>query len=169
MSFIGIVSESKDFELIKAEVIKNIKENKLNIININKTSVENVQNIKFETIIINTSLEKMQDKKEIIERICKNAKYLILNSDIDLKMEILKEKKLNIITYGLNQKATVTVSSITENSICVALQRNIQNIYGETIELEEINIKFENEKKIKPYTVLIIFIIFSLYKIKKYW
>ena len=79
MSFIGIVSESKDFELIKAEVIKNIKENKLNIININKTSVENVQNIKFETIIINTSLEKMQDKKEIIERICKNAKYLILN------------------------------------------------------------------------------------------
>ena len=169
MSFIGIVSESKDFELIKAEVIKNIKENKINIININKTSVENVQNIKFEIIIINASLEKMQDKKEIIERICKNAKYLILNSDIDLKMEILKEKKLNIITYGLNPKATVTVSSITENSICVALQRNIQNIYGETIELEEINIKFENEKKIKPYTVLIIFIIFSLYKIKKYW
>lgn len=164
MSFIGIIAEAKEFEMIKKEILKNMKQKKMNIININKQSIDNIQNIKFEIIVVNNNLEKLKQNK--IEKICNNAKYLILNTDIELKIPITLEEKINIITYGLNHKATVTISSRTEENILVALQRNIKSISGNIVEVEETDIKIKEKNSQKIYEVLIIYIILTIYETK---
>lgn len=105
MQFVGVISDTKSFEIIKSIVLKNINEKKLNIININLQSIENIKNIKFETIIVNNNLEKFSSKEELLKKICTGAKYLVLNSDIEIKLDILQEQKLNIITYRIKSKS----------------------------------------------------------------
>ena len=62
MIFIGIMSECKSYENIKEK----LKNEEINLIHINKKSIENIKNIKFETIIINVKLEEFKEEKEII-------------------------------------------------------------------------------------------------------
>ena len=81
-------------------------------------------------------------------------------------MEILQNEKVNIITYGLNQKATITMSSIKETDILISLQRNIENIKKEVIEVEEKHIKLNEKDKLKSYEILIIYTILIIYGYK---
>ncbi|MCI8412385.1 MAG: hypothetical protein HFJ40_08230 [Clostridia bacterium] len=166
MSFIGIISDNKSFENIRKKILENIKDSKLNIININRQSIENIQNIKFKIIVIDNNLEKFKNQKSTLQKICKNTQYIILNTDIHLKMEILQNEKVNIITYGLNQKATITMSSIKETDILISLQRNIENIKKEIIEVEEKHIKLNEKDKLKAYEILIIYTILIIYGYK---
>ena len=76
-----------------------------------------------------------------------------------MKFNLSNQSKTNIITYGLNQKATVTVSSITDNNILVYLQRNIKNREGNIIEVGEKRIRINEPCKLKTYEILIIYII----------
>ena len=71
---------------------------------------------------------------------------MIINSDIEINNEILKDVETNIIDYGLNQKSTVTASSISNENIIICLQRNIKNINGKIIETNETKINIENYK-----------------------
>ena len=48
---------------------------------------------------------------------------------------------MTIISYGFNNKATFTISSVSENNIIICLQRTIKNIFDEKIEPQE----FEEE------------------------
>lgn len=155
MTFIGIISEHKTFENIK----EHLGSRETNFIHINKNSIENIKNIKFEIIIINSELENLKAKKEILEQICFHAKYLIINTDINLKFKLSNQSRTNIITYGLNQKATVTVSSITDTNILIYLQRNIKNIEGKIIEVGEKRIKITESCRLKTYEILIIYMI----------
>lgn len=166
MSFIGIISDNKSFENIRKKILENITDSKLNIININTQSIENIQNIKFKIIVIDNNLEKFKNQKITLQKICKNTQYIILNTDIHLKMEILQNEKVNIITYGLNQKATITMSSIKETDILISLQRNIENIKKEIIEVEEKHIKLNEKDKLKAYEILIIYTILIIYGYK---
>lgn len=166
MPFIGIIADSKSFENVKSTILKNINQTKLNIININLQSIENIKNIKFETIVIDCNLDKFKEKEEILKKICSNSKYLILNTDMEIRLDILENQKFKIITYGLNQKATVTISSITETDLLIDLQRNIENIKKKVIEAEEIRIKLSGKTNFKVYEILIIYIIFSIYDVK---
>lgn len=163
MSFIGIISDNKSFEIIKNELLEIIKDKKMNILNITMQNIDNIKNIKFETIVINTNLEKFKNQKENLEKICVSAKYILLNADIELKINFLEEDKVKIITYGLNQKATITVSSITDIDIMIYLQRNIINILGKTLEVEEKRIKIKENSKLKTYEILILYTIFLIY------
>lgn len=52
MIFIGIMSECKSYENIKEK----LKNEDINLIHINKKSIKNIKNIKFETLIIDTNL-----------------------------------------------------------------------------------------------------------------
>lgn len=158
MTFIGVISESKVFENIK-ESLKDKEELKVNLIHINKKSVENIKNIKFETIIIDSGLENLDKQTTIIEKLCQNAKYLVVNTDVNLIFNLSKYKKSSIITYGLNQKATVTISSITDTSILIFLQKNIKNINGKIFEIGEKLLKIKEDSKLKTYEILIIYII----------
>ena len=60
-------------------------------------------------------------------------------------MYLLDNLNLMLITYGHNQKATVTTSSIGENKAMICLQRNIKNIYGKDIEPQEIELDIEED------------------------
>lgn len=164
MAFVGILSDCKSFENIR-EYFKNKKELNMNLIHINRKSIENIKNIKFETIIIDGNVSNFEEGKGKLEIICNNAKYLLINTDINKEENLNIEKKVQIITYGLNQKATVTVSSITENGILIYLQRNIKNNKDKIIEVSEKLFKTGEKSKLKNYEILIIYIISVIYYI----
>ena len=145
--------EKKDEEL---------KETQLELIHINKKSIGNIKNIKFEIIIINSNLENFTNEINIIEKLCSKSKYVIINTDINLQFEILNQDKTNIITYGLNQKADVTVSSITDANILIYLQKNILNRKNQIIEIGEKRIKISENERVMVYEILIIYIIYLI-------
>ena len=158
MTFIGMISDHKSFDKVKEE----LKEPQLELININKKSIGNIKNIKFEIIIINSNLENFTNEINIIERLCSKSKYVIINTDINLQFEILNQDKTNIITYGLNQKADVTVSSITDTNILIYLQKNILNRKNQIIEIGEKRIKISENERVMVYEILIIYIIYLI-------
>lgn len=162
MSFIGVISDNKCFENIKEKIKEKDTKKQLNLIHINSKSIANIKNIKFETIIINNEVEKLKNYEGNLKKICINAQYILLNTDINQTFHILKEEKANIITYGLNQKSTVTVSSISETDILIYLQRNIKNKKNQLLEVEEKRIKIK-DKKSKTYEIMIIYIILTIY------
>ena len=159
MIFIGIMSECKSYENIKEK----LKNEDINLIHINKKSIKNIKNIKFETLIIDTNLEDFQQEKEIIEQICNNSKYVFINTDINIENNLEVKAKKEIITYGLNQKATVTVSSIKDRDILIYVQRNIKDNKEKSIEVGEKLVKIKEGTKLKNYEILILYIIFLLY------
>ncbi len=162
MSFIGIIANRKCFETIKKKMIEEIGEENLNFILINLRSIENIKNIKFETIIVEDNLKKFEKNKETLEKIFLNTQYFMINTDRNIALEIL-EKIPNPITYGLNREATVTVSSISETDILVYWQENLKNREGNKIEIEERRIKREEKYSQKIYETLIIYTLLKIY------
>ena len=144
MSFIGIVASKKCFENIKRIILEKINNQTINFIQINLRSIENVKNIKFETIVIEDNMNKFKENKEILKKLCYNTQYLMINTDNNSDYEKIKRKE-NVITYGLNQKATVTVSSISDTNILIYLQRSLQDKEKNKIEIEERRIKKEKK------------------------
>lgn len=134
MFFIGIVSEEKNEKHIK-DILKQKIENE-NVVFINEKNIENIKNIKFKIIVLNKGIDNKN-----IKNILLNAEYLILNSDINVKIDLIENLDLKVITYGFNSKSTVTASSITEEEMLICVQRNIINIKGKKIEAQEINIE----------------------------
>ena len=162
MSFVGIISSSDNYDFIQNE-IKNKKEFKnLKLINLNQKNIENMRNIKFETLVFDTDMKKMNEVKDIIYNILKNAKYLIINSDLYSLKETINND-LQIITYGMGQKATVTASSIKDDEIMICLQRNIENINGNIIEMQESKVKDSHISNDRIYDLLVIFVLKNLY------
>lgn len=160
MIFLGIVSSKKNYLKIKKEIFK-AKENpdKYDIIQITEDNVTNIKNITFNSIIIFDEIKWKANSKKDLEKVCDNSKYLIINSDIEMNLE--GKNKKQIITFGMNQMATVTVSSITEDKILISLQRNIIDIEGNIKEVEEISVK--NKKNFDIYILLIKYIIESIF------
>lgn len=146
MSFIGVIAESKN-----EMQIKRILDNNLNspnkehtIIVINDKSIENIKNIKFETILVIT-LDEITNK-DIINELFEKTKYLIINTDMKISnLEVINNMKLKVITFGFNQKATITASSVEENPM-LCLQRSITNVNENVIEPQEIEVKIINKK-----------------------
>lgn len=158
MTFVGIFSDNKSFQVLK----ENIGTQDINLIQINNKSIDNIKNIKFEVIIINKELKSLEEKKLIIDTLCMNSKYILLNTDLNKEFNFGQKCKEKIITFGLNHKATVTVSSITESSILVYLQRNVKDKNDKLIEVGEKQVKINKDNEIKVYEILIIYIILML-------
>ena len=59
---------------------------------------------------------------------------VIINSDYELSADL---RNAYVISCGMNNKATFTVSSVECNKAVICLQRNIIDIYGGTIEPQE--------------------------------
>lgn len=95
MTFIGIISDNKSFERIK----ENVKTQDIEFIHINNRSIDNIKNITFEIIIINKQLKGFKEKINVIERLCLKSKYLIINTDIKVELNLEGESKVNIITF----------------------------------------------------------------------
>ena len=163
MSFIGIVSNHKCFENIKQKLPKNIQEQNLKLININSKSIENIKNIKFETVIIESNLSNLKKYEENLKKICKTAKYIIINTDINKEYDIIEDEESKLISYGLNAKAIVTISSIKDNNILIYWQKALLSKEANKIEIEERRIKLKEKNKLKTYEILIIYIISRIY------
>lgn len=159
MILIGIVANKKCFETIKTEIEK--KENQINVLHINTKSLENMKNIKFDTIIIQSDIEKCKGLKEQLKKVCEEAKYVIINTDLNENYEEFKIQ--NLITCGMNQNAMITVSSNSEDDILIYCQKSIRDKYGNEIEIEERRIEKEVEKNLKTDEFLVIYAILRLY------
>lgn len=147
MAFIGVIADSKN-----EMQIKRILDNKLNstnkehtIIIINEKSIDNIKNIRFETILVMT-LDEINNKKEKLNELFKNIKYLVMNADIESSsLEVINNMKLNVLTFGFNQKASITASSV-ENNLIICLQRKLMDINKNVIEPQEIEVKVIGKK-----------------------
>ena len=163
MPFIGIISKENDSNFIKNTLTKNSKTNKFEIVNINKKSIENVKNIKFDILVINENIENLLKNSKYLEDIINKAYYIIINSDIKNNLSLLKNVRTNIITYGFNAKATITISSINDENMLLCIQRSVKDINGKIIDEQEFSIKIEKNNMNKLYIILIIFTILAIY------
>ena len=159
MIFFGIISSKKDFVIMKKELEKSLKN--VNLILVSEDNIENLQNIKFEALIINDELHIKESNIMFFQKICENLKYLIINSDRNNFLDILNNNRLCVITYGLNHKCTVTASSITEEYVLVALQREIIDKYGNLMVIGEKRVN--TIKEMDVYGVMAIFILKLIY------
>lgn len=163
MPFIGVLSKESDSNFIKKEVIKNSKNNKFEIININRKCIENIKNIRFETVIINDDLADFLKTSKYLEDILRNVKYLVINSDVVKDLEVLVNSNINVITYGLNQKATITMSSIKTENILICVQSKFKNISGEFVEEQEVNVEISKNNLKKICNSMAVFSILAIY------
>ena len=155
MFFIGVVTNQKNEEHIKNKLSNVVPAE--NIIFITEKNILNIKNIKFESLLIDSKINNITELRKIIS----NSKYIILNSDIEMNLDAIKNLDLVVITYGFNNKSTFTVSSIEENDIIICLQRIIFNKKGNEIEPQEYELKID--KDIDKYTAIAIEIIKILY------
>jgi len=156
MSFIGIITNPKNEEYMTKKLSKNFL--KQNIIFITDKNIEYMKNIRFETVMIDIQIKDIKNLKIIVS----NAKYVILNEDLEIDLDVLENLNLVVISYGFNSKATFTVSSVSENSIIICLQRIIRNIFYEKYEPQEFEV--EIDQNVDTHAVICIYILLLIYQ-----
>lgn len=163
MPLIGIVAKKKDTYAIRKELSKS----SIEIIQITKDSIDNIKNIQFEEIIFLEDINLNDKEYKYMSEIISKTKYLILNGDIQINLlkEMKIEKPIKVITFGFNSKATITISSVKEDKIIVCLQRDIERYDKKIIEIQEKEIKMDNESNKKIYNKLVVFIIKELHNL----
>lgn len=62
----------------------------------------------------------------------------IASSDNDALLQILSRSQSKVITCGMCPKDTVTCSSTSDHALLVSLQRQIVNLFGQTVEPQEL-------------------------------
>ena len=159
MSFIGVVCEEKNFDIIKKILKKSKNKNDYKLININRKSLKNLKNVKFEVIVFLEYFNNFELETEEFKEICESANYLVVNSDLDYPNNIGGNIETNIISFGLNHLATVTVSSVTDENVLISIQRSFNNLKGNTIEVGEYNNFIESLFRNHIYEILTCFII----------
>lgn len=194
MPFIGVIAKESDSNFIKKEVLRNAEKNKFDIININRQNIENIKNIRFETVVINDDFIDFLNTSKYLEDIVKNSKFLVLNSDILNKVNLpieqarklddffyevknvnlqcvgeLENNEAKVITYGLNQKAAITMSSIKSENILICVQKRFKNYYGKIVEEQEVNVEITKNNLKKISNSMAIFAILTIFgeKLKK--
>jgi len=141
MPFNGIVTDENKENCIRRHVLEKLNLRESSVLFIKEKSIENIKNIKFETILLDREFENV----EMLKRLLKNAKYLIVNSDIVSNLNVLDNLQITVISYGFNSKATITASSVDEDEVLVCVQRNIISSKGKIIEPQEIKMKLEKD------------------------
>jgi len=143
--------------------IKNLLGEKYSIASIDeKTYCDNGQNTNF-IIIKSSTITNVKAKSIVVFKdstaLCENINLdenciAIANSDDQNIIKYLAANNIKAITCGLSTKDTLTLSSITQDSAVISLQRAITTIYGSTLEPFEMPVKLQS--KLEPYSILII-------------
>ena len=136
MPFIGIISDEITENCIRRSILEKLKLAESSVLFIKEKSIENIKNIKFETILVARSFENT----EILKKMLENSTYVVINSDIENNFELIEDLNATVVTYGFNSKATITASSVGEEEMMICLQRTIQNKNKENIEPQEIKV-----------------------------
>lgn len=151
MPFIEIITDTKS----QMQLNKSIKKEQVNnceILYIKEKNIDNIKNIKLETLVLNREIEDMSR----IQKIMDNAKNVIINFDLN---QI--EKKDNCISYGYNSKCDITISSINDDDVLIYIQKEITSIFGRKIEPQEVKVKTKPD--INIYNIMIIIALNVLY------
>ena len=156
MAFIGIITNEKNI-LNMTKFLKKTFDMK-DIVFISNNNIEKFQNMKFETVVVDKEIKNINQLKSIIS----NSRYLILNADIKIDSAILEDMNLMVITYGFQNKATFTVSSVSENNIIICLQIIMKTAQNGKYEPQEMNIKIEQNLDI--HTIICMNILTMLYQ-----
>ena len=165
MPFIGVYAKKNDSNFIKNEICKAETKNNFEIININKKNLPNLKNIRFDALVIKDRLSDLLNTSNYIEKIIENANYLIVNNDIENKVDIEKNQD-KIITYGFKSNTDVSISSIKEENIMICIQRKIKKANNEILEEQEINVKIGKHNINKLYNILALYTILMIYNEK---
>ena len=140
MSLIGILTQNQNKAYLKEELEKRGLED---VFFLTESTAQNMRNVRFDMFLLG---KKITEEQEMIREIAKRTDYFILNSDVKENLQLLENLDLKIITYGYNQKASVTTSSVEEEKVIVCLQRGIKNIYQEEIEPQEMEFKTDKNE-----------------------
>lgn len=143
MAFIGIIADEANENWMKKKLKDQLQVSESSILFIKEKSIENIKNIKLETVLLAREFKNIEVFKKLLE----GTKYLVVNSDIANNLNILDNLELTVITYGFNSKATITASSVTEDTMLLCVQRNIQDIKHRTIEAQEISVDIEADSE----------------------
>lgn len=95
----------------------------------------------FDILIINNNLKKQSQESLIKSGI--SSKVTIINSDEKNIYKSLNNSK-SIITYGFNNKACVTASSVSESSVLFCIQRVLHTLSGNTVVQQEFSISVKD-------------------------
>lgn len=151
MPFIEIITDTKS----QVQLNKSIKKEQVNnceILYIKEKNIDNIKNIKLETLVLNREIEDISK----IQKIMNNAKNVIINFDLN---QI--EKQDNFISYGYNSKCDITISSINDEDALIYIQKEITSIFGRKIEPQEVKVKTKPD--INIYNIMIIIALNVLY------
>ncbi len=163
MHFIGIFSNHSEYEIIKQNIIKILDRKDLELIHISSNNIQNMKNIVFETIVLCHQENMNDEQKSVLNKLCSNCMFIIVNADAFCKTKMIGNKKTNCVSYGLNQKSTITVSSIQEDKAILSIQRNINNLEKKTIEMGEMEVDVKKYKLDQIENILAIFAIYLVY------
>lgn len=163
MPFIEIITDTKSQielnKMMSGEIVNNC-----DIMYIKEKNIENIKNIKLETLIINKEVKN----NEIMNKIIFNAKNLIYNKDFNEKLFIGKTKEekeeiegRKIITIGYNSKSDITISSVLEDEALICIQNTIVSTYGRKILPQEV--KVDVKSNVNIYNIMIIIALTCLY------
>ncbi len=111
-------------------------------------------------ILVHNNINKrecLEDMKAIFDKMGKDD-MAIINVDEETSLQLLRDSKMCVITYGLCSKATITASSIEEGTegitLIYCLQRTIHTIENIIIEPQEFPIKAVSSKEQDVYDTL---------------
>ena len=137
MPFIGIISDEAVENSLRREILEKLELRESSVLFIKEKSIDNIKNIKFETIILARKFKNI----ELLKKMWENEAYVIINSDIENNLGILENVKATVLTYGFNSKSTITASSVEDEEIILCLQRALQTKNGKNLEPQEIRMQ----------------------------
>ena len=76
----------------------------------------------------------------------------IVDSGCENGLKLLQRLKLPAVTCGLSLRDTLSLSSISENSACICLQRDLENLQGQISEAGEFPVSFG--KPVSQYALM---------------
>ena len=113
-----------------------VKENTVNFISLHSQAEE----IAAKTVIVTGRCKSF--RKQLIS---KKTMAICHENNTDA-LRLFKSNRLSVITCGRGGKNTVSISSITDNTLLLSLQRSITDINGNIIEPCEIKVKLKDSK-----------------------
>ena len=153
MPFIEIITDSKSQNQLNKVITKQMVNN-CELLYIKEKNIENIRNIKLETLVLNRKIENI----ELINKIVENTKNIIFNLDLNKEITNTESKK---ITFGYNSKSDITISSVKDDEIMICIQNTIESIYGKKIEPQEVKVDIKND--VNVYNIMIIIALTALY------
>ena len=140
MSFIGIIADKKNEIEIENLLQNKLKKQNIEIIKVNEKSINNIKNVKFNTILI-SGINQVFKYNNLIIKLLKETHYLVINNDIEEILKAVSNLETIVISYGFNSKSTITASSVSDEEMLICVQREFDNIQRQKVELQEISIK----------------------------